>query len=84
MDDFSDENLWKRDEVDSPCVKICVIHPAARLCVGCNRSIEEIATWSRMDSVERRRIIAELPARGALMTKRRGGRGGRSGRLAGD
>ena len=56
MADFSDEDLWKRDEVDSPCVKICVIHPTARLCVGCNRSIDEIATWSRLDHAERRRI----------------------------
>ena len=77
MADFSDEDLWKRDEVDSPCVKICVIHPTARLCVGCNRSIDEIATWSRLDNAERRRIMAELPSRGVLMTKRRGGRSGR-------
>ena len=31
---MSDE-IWARQEVDSPCIKICVIHPEERLCVGC-------------------------------------------------
>ncbi len=24
---------------------ICVVHPAARLCIGCGRSLDEIARW---------------------------------------
>jgi uncharacterized protein len=73
---MSDE-IWARHEVDSPCIKICVIHPEERLCVGCYRSIEEIATWSRMSPEERRVIMAELPARAPKLVKRRGGRMGR-------
>lgn len=69
--------IWQRAEIDSPCVKICVIHPEARLCVGCNRSIDEISAWSRMTPGARLAVMAELPARGALMTQRRGGRAGR-------
>ncbi|WP_114965197.1 DUF1289 domain-containing protein [Alkalilacustris brevis] len=73
---MSDET-WKRDEVDSPCVKICVIHPESRLCTGCLRSMDEIAAWSGMSAQARREIIAALPARAPLQQKRRGGRSGR-------
>ena len=27
------DEIWKRDEVESPCVKLCVIHPEARRAV---------------------------------------------------
>jgi predicted Fe-S protein YdhL (DUF1289 family) len=73
------DEIWKRDEVESPCVKLCVIHPEARLCVGCYRSIDEISAWSRMPSEARRAVMAELPARAKQLTKRRGGRSGRTG-----
>ena len=73
---MSDE-IWERREVDSPCIKICVIHPEERICVGCYRSIEEIATWSRLTPAERRAIMADLPARLPQLAKRRGGRMGR-------
>lgn len=75
-DDISNE-IWKRDEVESPCVKLCVVHPEARLCVGCFRSIDEISSWSRKTPDERRTIMADLPGRAGQITKRRGGRMGR-------
>ena len=71
------DDIWKRNEVESPCVKICVVHPEARLCVGCYRSIEEIGGWSRLSPEARRGIMAELPARAGKLTKRRGGRAAR-------
>lgn len=73
------DDIWKRAEIESPCVKICVIHPEARICVGCHRSIEEIGTWSRKTPEERRSIMADLPARAGQLTRRRGGRLGRQG-----
>lgn len=72
------DDIWKRAEIDSPCVKTCVVHPEARICVGCYRSIEEIGAWSRLTPEARRAIMAELPARAGLLTKRRGGRLGRT------
>ena len=68
------DEVWKREEVASPCVKICVVHPAERLCVGCLRSIDEIAQWSRLSVEERRAIMADLPSRAPRLAKRRGGR----------
>lgn len=72
------DNLWKRDEIDSPCVKICVIHEDAGICIGCNRTRHEIAGWSRMTPEQRAELSAVLPSRaGLLRNKRRGGRKGR-------
>ena len=57
------DDLWTRDEVDSPCVKICVIHPGAGICIGCHRTGDEIAGWGRMSPEARRALMADLPAR---------------------
>ena len=76
---MSDE-VWKRDEIASPCVKVCVIHPEVRLCVGCHRTIEEIGVWSRLTPEARAAIMAELPGRAGQLARRRGGRAGREGR----
>jgi hypothetical protein len=73
---MSDE-IWKREEIESPCVKICVVHPEARICTGCYRSIDEIATWGRMSREERRAVMEDLPARKARLGVRRGGRAAR-------
>ncbi|MFC3628435.1 DUF1289 domain-containing protein [Paracoccus angustae] len=49
--------------IESPCIQVCVIDPASRLCTGCLRTLDEIAAWSAMPPETRRRIMAELPAR---------------------
>ncbi|MDJ0629203.1 MAG: DUF1289 domain-containing protein [Rhodobacter sp.] len=77
------DDIWTRDEIESPCVRICVVHPEARLCTGCLRSIDEIARWSRMTPAERRMVMADLPARAGLLRQRRGGRAARLKRDAG-
>lgn len=61
----------------SPCIDICQIHPEARLCVGCLRTIDEIAAWGAMSADARAAILAELPGRAPRLTRRRGGRRGR-------
>jgi predicted Fe-S protein YdhL (DUF1289 family) len=73
------DGIWRRDEIESPCIKICVIQPASRTCTGCLRTIDEIGAWSRMTPEERRTVMAELEGRRAGLTKRRGGRAGRLG-----
>ena len=69
--------VWQRDEVESPCVRICVVHPTEQICTGCYRTLDEIARWSRMDSNERAEIMEALPARKPRLSKRRGGRAAR-------
>lgn len=77
MNDLSSDRLWTRKEIDSPCVKICVIHSAAGLCVGCNRTLDEIAQWSAMSPESRAAVTAELPGRAVQLSQRRGGRAAR-------
>jgi predicted Fe-S protein YdhL (DUF1289 family) len=48
----------------SPCVKVCQMDPFRGLCLGCGRTLDEIARWSSMSDAERERVIAELPKRG--------------------
>ncbi|GGL57740.1 DUF1289 domain-containing protein [Wenxinia marina] len=66
-----------RAEIESPCVRTCVVHPEARICVGCHRTIDEIGRWTRMTPEERRAVMEELPERAGLLRRRRGGRAGR-------
>lgn len=49
--------------IESPCVGICQIEKATRLCTGCGRTLHEIAGWVQLGEAERRRIMSELPAR---------------------
>jgi len=74
--------VWARNEIESPCVKICVIHPSERLCTGCHRTVEEISAWSRLPQIERDKIINELPERASKLKKRRGGRAARIANLS--
>lgn len=71
------DHIWARAEIDSPCIKVCVIEPKSRLCTGCLRSVDEIAAWSNMSVEERSAVMAELPSRTGKITKRRGGRAAR-------
>ena len=76
-DEANDDKVWKRDEIESPCVNICLIHPEAKICVGCHRTGEEITVWSKLSPDARRAVMEDLPARKELLPGRRGGRKGR-------
>jgi predicted Fe-S protein YdhL (DUF1289 family) len=49
--------------IESPCVKICTLDARSGLCLGCGRSIDEIARWSAMSAAERAQVTSKLPAR---------------------
>lgn len=49
--------------IESPCVNVCTLDARTELCLGCGRTIDEIARWSVMTSADRARIMRELPAR---------------------
>jgi uncharacterized protein len=49
--------------IETPCVRICTIDPETDVCVGCNRTLEEIANWTSYTHAERRAIMVALPAR---------------------
>lgn len=44
----------------SPCVSICKLDPKTQVCIGCGRTIMEIAAWPQLEERERRAIIERL------------------------
>jgi len=58
-------NRARMAEIESPCIKVCVLDPVSNHCVGCGRSLTEIERWTALSPEERRRIMADLPARRA-------------------
>ena len=51
----------------SPCVNVCHMNPRHGLCVGCYRTLEEIARWSALDEPERAQIVVTLRERRAQL-----------------
>ena len=49
--------------MDSPCTKVCVMDADDRYCMGCKRTLNEIARWGEMSDAEQASILAQLPAR---------------------
>jgi len=43
----------------SPCMNVCVLD-ASRTCIGCLRTLDEIARWGRMSAAEQWQVIARL------------------------
>ena len=59
---------WYGDSVSTavvatPCTKVCVVDGESGLCLGCFRTLPEIAGWGRLSDDERRALMAALPAR---------------------
>ena len=56
--------------VATPCVKVCVVDGATSLCLGCWRTLSEIAGWSALTDAGRAAVMAELPQRRTKATTR--------------
>lgn len=52
-------------EIDppSPCVDICTVDPGGRYCLGCLRTLDEIAAWGGLDAVRKQSLLDELERR---------------------
>jgi predicted Fe-S protein YdhL (DUF1289 family) len=49
--------------IETPCIAVCMIDPKTSLCLGCGRTLPEIARWHRMESAERLAVMAQLGPR---------------------
>lgn len=49
--------------IETPCIKVCTLDARSGLCLGCGRTIDEIARWGTMTPDERGRVMLELPGR---------------------
>lgn len=46
----------------SPCTKVCKISSETALCLGCGRTLDEIAAWSRASDEYKLRVWERLEA----------------------
>ena len=47
----------------SPCVNVCQMDPVRGVCLGCCRTLDEIARWGGMEDSQQAKVLAELPER---------------------
>ena len=51
--------------ISTPCIKLCVVEHG--LCIGCGRTLDEIASWGSMAEPQRRAVMEGLAARLAAL-----------------
>jgi predicted Fe-S protein YdhL (DUF1289 family) len=49
--------------IATPCVQHCKLDPTEGFCLGCFRTLGEVAGWGSLAPEQRRAVMAELPAR---------------------
>ncbi len=54
-----------RRRVVSPCAGVCILHTGTKFCLGCYRTIGEIAGWQDMSAERQHAVMAELAQRRA-------------------
>ena len=47
----------------SPCINVCKLNSAQNICVGCYRSIGEIASWSSLTDKEKQIVLVNAEKR---------------------
>ena len=45
-------------EYNSPCVSICKVED--NLCIGCGRTLDEIASWTTMTREQRQEVLERI------------------------
>ena len=49
--------------VPSPCINVCQMDPQSGLCLGCRRTLQEIAAWMEMTPREKLATLERVAAR---------------------
>ena len=47
----------------SPCIKVCQMDPMRSVCIGCCRTLDEIARWGQLTDQQRAAIMGQLAER---------------------
>ena len=69
------DDVWRRDEIESPCVKVCVVHPESASASAATARSTRSPPGASMTPEARRAVMAELPGRAdRARPTRRGGR----------
>ena len=57
--------------VKSPCTSICAIDYNVGFCLGCKRTVKEIANWPNLCDVEKKQILLKTLDRKFFISKNR-------------
>ena len=57
--------------IATPCIDVCKMDSTSGLCLGCGRTLDEIARWGSMREHERATIMQALEERKATLLKTR-------------
>ncbi len=49
--------------IKTPCVKVCAVDGQTGHCLGCGRTLGEIAQWARFTDAQREDVMEHLPQR---------------------
>jgi predicted Fe-S protein YdhL (DUF1289 family) len=49
--------------VASPCINVCQVDTVAGWCLGCLRTLDEIAVWAQSSNAEKRAVLDRVAAR---------------------
>lgn len=49
--------------IPSPCVNVCQMDPGSGLCLGCRRTLQEIADWLEMTPEEKLAVLERVARR---------------------
>jgi uncharacterized protein len=49
--------------IKTPCIKVCVVDGSSGHCLGCGRTLGEIAQWARFSHDQRDAVMQLLPPR---------------------
>ena len=63
------KKVFWRKMIESPCVKICAMDAVSGLCMGCGRTLDEIARWGGLSDAERAEVMRALPEREAQVNR---------------
>jgi predicted Fe-S protein YdhL (DUF1289 family) len=58
-------NMEKVAEVKSPCISVCALNDDG-VCIGCWRSVDEIAGWSDLSNEEKRAVLKQSQLRAKM------------------
>ena len=51
--------------IETPCIKICTLDETGQWCLGCYRTLDEIAMWGSLTPAQRSAVLGELAERRA-------------------
>jgi uncharacterized protein len=49
--------------IPSPCQNVCQLDPVSGLCLGCRRSLQEIADWLEMTAQQKLAVLERVEQR---------------------